>query len=170
MTGPMPLGSALGAAPTDQHPWPMTSRLELGSLPTAVPCARLHTKHIVKEWNLAHLTDTAELIVSELVTNALRASRSLPDLPPVILRLLASPEQLIIKVWDASSTPPSQRPHGIDAESGRGLEIVSYLSEDWGFYHPDMGGKVVWATLAARSDTPDGDDPPEADLTTWPAW
>ena len=53
----------------------------------------------------------------------------------------------MIEVWDALSTPPDPRPHEIDAESGRGLEIVSLLSDGWGFYHPSGGGKVVWAML-----------------------
>ena len=39
------------------------------------------------------------------------------------------------------------RPHTIDAEAGRGLEIVTLLSDRWGFYHPVGGGKVVWAAL-----------------------
>jgi len=58
--------------------WHRQSRLPLGALPGAVPCARLHTKHIIKEWHLDPLADPAELIVSELVTNALHASRALP--------------------------------------------------------------------------------------------
>jgi hypothetical protein len=37
--------------------------------------------------------------------------------------------------------------HAIDAEAGRGLEIVSLLSDRWGFCHPDTGGKIVWAAL-----------------------
>jgi anti-sigma regulatory factor (Ser/Thr protein kinase) len=123
------------------------SRLPLGSLPGAVPCARLHAKHILKEWNLNQIADNAEMIVSELVTNALKASWSLKDTPPIALRLLANREHLMIQAWDALSAPPDPRPHEIDAEGGRGLEIVSLLSDRWGFYHPDSGGKVVWAVI-----------------------
>lgn len=170
MTEPIVLGSALRAARADQQTWPMTSRLELGSLPTAVPCARLHTKHIVKEWNLSHLADAAEVIVSELVTNALRASWSLPDAPHVILLLLASSERLIVNVWDASPAPPNPRPHAIDAESGRGLELVSLLSEDWGYCHPDRGGKIVWAAISTTPGISGQGYHPERDLTTWPAF
>jgi hypothetical protein len=50
----------------------------------------------------------------------------------------------MIQVWDALSAAPTPRPHVIDSETGRGLEIVSLLSERWGFYHPVGGGKVVW--------------------------
>jgi hypothetical protein len=52
--------------------WPLRSYLELAALPTAVPCARLHAKNILHEWQMANLTDTVELLVSEIVTNAVR--------------------------------------------------------------------------------------------------
>lgn len=45
--------------------WPLADRLELGALPSAVPCARLHTRAILAEWGLAHLNDTAELLISD---------------------------------------------------------------------------------------------------------
>jgi hypothetical protein len=72
--------------------------------------------------------------------------------------LQASDEYLMIQVWDALSAAPTPRPHVIDSETGRGLEIVSLLSERWGFYHPVGGGKVVWAALVtgtAPSAPPD---------------
>jgi hypothetical protein len=51
--------------------WPLRTFLELGALPSAVPCARLHTRQLLWEWGLAaDLADTAELLVSEIVTNA----------------------------------------------------------------------------------------------------
>jgi anti-sigma regulatory factor (Ser/Thr protein kinase) len=126
----------------------LASTLELGPLPTAVPCARLHAKHIIREWGLAHITDDAELIVSELMTNALKAARPQPGFQPIALHLQASDDYLLIQVWDAATTVPVPRPHAIDAETGRGLEIVTLLSDRWGFYHPAGGGKVVWAGLA----------------------
>ena len=131
--------------------WPLASRLPLGSLPSAVPCARLHTRLILREWDLCQVADNAEMIVSELVTNAIKASWSRHEAEPVELRVLASRERLIIEVWDALSAPPEPQPHAIDADSGRGLEIVSLLSDRWGFYHPGSGGKVVWAALETDS-------------------
>jgi len=56
--------------------WLLCSYLELAALPTAVPRARLHTKNILHEWRMAQLTDTIELLVSEIITNAVRASSS----------------------------------------------------------------------------------------------
>ena len=52
------------------HQWPLCSYLELGALPTAVPCARLHARHLLWEWGLNGLAADTELLVSELVTNA----------------------------------------------------------------------------------------------------
>ncbi len=126
---------------------PLVSRLELGALPSAVPCARLRTRVILKEWCIGHMADDAEIVVSELTTNALKASWSVNDSTPIVLHLLASHYCLTIQVWDSVPAAPDPRPHTIDAETGRGLEIVSLLSDRWGFYHPDTGGKIVWAAL-----------------------
>ena len=136
----------------------LASTLELGPLPSAVPCARLHAKHIFREWDVAHVTEDAELIVSELMTNALKAARPLPDIQPITLYLLASDKYLMIGVWDALSAAPAPRPHAIDSETGRGLEIVALLSDRWGFYHPASGGKIVWAALitGAAPNAPQG--------------
>jgi anti-sigma regulatory factor (Ser/Thr protein kinase) len=127
--------------------WHLASRLELGPLPSAVPCARLHAKHIFREWGLAHVADDAELIVSELMTNALNAAKPPPERQPITLQLLASREYLLIQVWDALTAAPAPRPHAIDSETGRGLEIVTLLCDQWGYYHPAQGGKVTWAAL-----------------------
>lgn len=148
-----PPGHGPGAGTVFQR-WPLADTLPLGSLPTAAPCARLHAKHILREWHLAQITEDAELIVSELVTNALQASWTLPGPPPIRLRLLASRELLMIEVWDAQPAPPTPQPHEIDAEGGRGLEIVALLSRQWGCYHPASGGKAVWATLTTTPASP----------------
>jgi anti-sigma regulatory factor (Ser/Thr protein kinase) len=130
--------------------WPRRSRLELGPLPSAVPCARLHAKVILQEWNLAQLVDDAELIVSELTTNALKASMSLTETQPIAVDLLASHDWLIIQVWDALPAAPDLRAYAPDAEAGRGLQIVSLLSDRWGFYCPRSGGKTVWAAIGVN--------------------
>ena len=59
---------AHAAAGDDQ--WPLRDFLELGALPSAVPCARLHARLVVQEWGLTALADNVELVVSELATNA----------------------------------------------------------------------------------------------------
>src|SRR6266851_1102428 len=57
--------------------WPLQSHLDLGALPTAPGCARLHARHVLWEWGLEPLSETVELLVSEIVTNAIRAAREL---------------------------------------------------------------------------------------------
>ena len=112
------------AHPPSGH-WRLASRLELGPLPSAVPCARLHAKHIFREWGLAHIADDAELVISELMTNALNAAKLPQGRQPITLQLLVSREYLMIQVWDALTAAPAPRPHAIDSETGRGLEIES---------------------------------------------
>ena len=125
-----------------------TSFLELAPLPTAVPCARLHTMHVLHEWGLRALAADAALIVSELTTNAADASAVLPERPPIALRLLASEKSLVIEVWDHSPLDLEPRMADADAECGRGLTVVAAISDRWGCERTGYRRKVVWAELA----------------------
>jgi anti-sigma regulatory factor (Ser/Thr protein kinase) len=128
--------------------WPLRSTVALGTTGESVSRARHHTTATLRAWNLAPLADTAELIVSELITNALQASWSCALVLPVMMRLRADGDSALIEVWDAAAAPPVPRSHAQDAIGGRGLEIVAALSSAWG-YHMENGGKVVWALLCA---------------------
>jgi hypothetical protein len=68
------LSLTAGPAPGPRSAWQFQSVLAIGALPTATPCARLHARNIACEWGLHALADTIELVVSELVTNAVKAS------------------------------------------------------------------------------------------------
>jgi hypothetical protein len=136
---PMPASS-----PAAFQDWPLVTKLELGPFSSAVPCARIHARLVLLEWNLGALADDAELIVSELTTNAIRATSH-----PVALFLRSDRRALIIEVWDSLSDIPVPERHAIDAESGRGLQLVSILSSRWGAFRPETGGKVIWALLPA---------------------
>jgi hypothetical protein len=128
--------------------WPLRSFLELGALAGAIPSARLHTRLVTREWRLAALGETAELLVSELMTNAVAASQSLDEVLPVRLWLLSDGARVLILVWDTDPRQPVPVDAGADAESGRGLLLVETLSQQWGSYVPArMGGKTVWALL-----------------------
>jgi anti-sigma regulatory factor (Ser/Thr protein kinase) len=140
-------GPSLGSAAA----WSLTDCLELGCLPSAVPCARLHTGAILAEWGLAHLRDTAELVMSELVTNALQATRAASLTSPLTIYLHANDAWLRIGVWDGLPQPPAQQPHDLDADHGRGLHIVAALSHEWGTYHPARGGKIVYALISVAT-------------------
>jgi anti-sigma regulatory factor (Ser/Thr protein kinase) len=135
-----------------QPMWPLVSHLELAALPTAVPCARRHARAITLEWGLAALADDVELAVSELVTNAQRASACLATrstATPVVRVFLASDLRMVlIRVWDGNSRLPVRRNATPDDDSGRGLMLVECLASEWGAYWK-AGGKVVWALLEA---------------------
>jgi anti-sigma regulatory factor (Ser/Thr protein kinase) len=124
------------------------SSLEFLPLPTAIPCARLHTRNLLAEWHLSDIAVDGELIVSELMTNALQASR--PDLATIALRLRADSRFLLIEVWDRSPDDPDPAMSVMDSEDsehGRGLTIVKAFSHRWGFYRTSAYMKVVWAEL-----------------------
>lgn len=128
--------------------WPLRSHLELGALPGAVPCARLHTRLVLWEWGLSALSDNAELLVSELVTNAVQASLPSERILPVRLWLSCARSRLLIQVQDTNPHPPARTSADNDDESGRGLHIVDAISAKWGWHtNEDHSGKIVWALL-----------------------
>lgn len=127
---------------------PQCSLLEFAALPTAVSCARLHAKHVLREWGLAALSDDVEIIVSELVTNSLKATEALErsasrrgaDVPCIELQLHTDAEgRILVQVWDSNPQPPALQIPDTDElqdlqESGRGLFLVEMLSQCWGYY------------------------------------
>jgi anti-sigma regulatory factor (Ser/Thr protein kinase) len=127
----------------------LVSVLELAPLPTATPCFRLHAVAVLKEWGLPRdLIGDAEILVSELMTNAADASACLPERPPVSLRLLVDGTSLLIEAWDQSPLDLEPREAGDDDECGRGLTVVAALSTRWGCERTAYRHKVVWAELA----------------------
>jgi anti-sigma regulatory factor (Ser/Thr protein kinase) len=128
--------------------WPLKDFLELGALAGAVPCARLHTRQVLWEWKLRSLGENAELLVTELVTNAVKASRAMTQAFPVRLWLASDSARVLILVWDASLQPPVRMDTSDEAENGRGLMLVEAISEQWGWYFREGNdGKAVWALL-----------------------
>ena len=86
--------------------WPLQDFLELGALASAVPSARLHAQQVLWEWGLGSLDESAEILVTELVTNAVKASRAMAHTPPIRLWIVSDSAQVLILVWDASPQPP----------------------------------------------------------------
>jgi anti-sigma regulatory factor (Ser/Thr protein kinase) len=135
--------------------WPLRSSLELGALPGAVSCARLHTKQVLWEWGLDSLSEAAGLLVSELTTNAIQTVASRGEPAFIRLRLLSDKTRVLIEVWDADPRPPEPKTLDADGippvgdEGGRGLFLVATLSRRWGWYPVrEWGGKAVWAEVA----------------------
>jgi anti-sigma regulatory factor (Ser/Thr protein kinase) len=128
--------------------WPLRDFIELGSLPGAVPCARYHSRFVLREWRLSELADSAELLISELMTNAITANQATGVGSSVRLWLLADCARLLILVQDGSPHPPIPTVPGAHAERGRGLLLVDAISSRWDWYVPSVGsGKVTWALL-----------------------
>lgn len=109
------------------------------------------------EWGLDRLTESIELLVSEIVTNAVQATAGHDGQPAVHFRLLGDHARVRIEVWDADPRPPTPKDVEVDgvpdleAEGGRGLFLVAALSTRWGWI-PTQGpaGKVVWCELDAE--------------------
>ncbi|MDH6515481.1 serine phosphatase RsbU (regulator of sigma subunit)/anti-sigma regulatory factor (Ser/Thr protein kinase) [Streptomyces sp. SAI-135] len=124
-----------GIAPDDVAEW----RISLD--PAEVGRARAVVREQLHDWGLARLADGAELMVSELVTNALRHSHS----RPVELRLVRE-DTLLCEVDDDDHDLPNLLSAGPTDEQGRGLRVVSTLAREWGASRT-KSGKTVWFEL-----------------------
>lgn len=123
----------------------------LSPSPESVKLGRDFTRATLRDWGMGALTDMAELVVSELVTNALRhgipAACELGGQQFVRVRLLAQAPFVMCMVTDPARTIPVLREADPAAESGRGLTVVEACCVRWGWHLLDEGGKVVWALL-----------------------
>jgi anti-sigma regulatory factor (Ser/Thr protein kinase) len=157
-TGIVPGLPAAGTGPAAQPDADVMSRpvlrmsaLDLAPLDTAVPSTRLHTRHIAREWGHAALAGDCELIVAELVTNAVQAVTGLGGAtgpPPIRLRLTRRDHGIQAEVWDGSDEMPNpHRTTPADEPGGWGLVLVDALSSRWGTYRTAGGGKCVWAVI-----------------------
>jgi anti-sigma regulatory factor (Ser/Thr protein kinase) len=145
---------------------------ELAPRPESAKVARDFTRLTLRGWRMARLSDVAELVVSELVTNALRhgllSARWMPGEHPIRLRLLRQLPYLMCMVTDPDTAGPVRVDSHSGAESGRGLQVVETCSVRWGWQRLDAldeqmldgrggrvradggrvwAGKVVWALL-----------------------
>ncbi|WP_416981845.1 SpoIIE family protein phosphatase [Streptomyces sp. T028] len=114
---------------------------DLPADPSVVSRARRLVTARLDAWDLPEVSFVAELVVSELVTNAIRHAE-----PPIRLRLLRD-RRLICEVSDASDTAPHLRRARTYDEGGRGLLLVAQLSRAWGTRHTGTG-KTIWASLS----------------------
>jgi anti-sigma regulatory factor (Ser/Thr protein kinase) len=138
------MATASPPCPLDHVSKPLT----LGAIPSSPRTARVAARSLLIEWGLADLGDTAELVVSELVTNAVQVSACYEVPSPVQFRMSASQSRVLIEVWDCDPRHPIVRePLDFD-ESGRGLLLVATLSTQWGWAEFKRG-KIVWAEIAA---------------------
>jgi anti-sigma regulatory factor (Ser/Thr protein kinase) len=128
---------ALLAVGLDGIPDRDVSAWDLPPEPCMVPKMRAMVRDRLREWALAEISDTVELLVSELVTNALVHGAG-----EITLRLVRT-STLLCEVRDDGSELPYLCSADDNAESGRGLQLVSFLAERWGNNRTE-NGKVVW--------------------------
>lgn len=122
----------------------------------SVPEARHHVVTTLQQWGYDTVVETARLLTSELVTNAVLHART-----EMTVTVEDSEAGVRISVADASPVPPSLRRHSTTATTGRGLRLLDQLAREWSV-DDDNGGKTVWFTLS------DDVDPWSAyDADTW---
>jgi anti-sigma regulatory factor (Ser/Thr protein kinase) len=114
---------------------------DLPSDPVAVAGARAEASRQFAAWGLQDFAFTAELVVSELVTNAIRYGS-----PPIQLRLIRD-SVIICEVSDSSNSAPHLRRARSFDEGGRGLLLVAQFADRWGTRHLPAG-KTIWAEIA----------------------
>jgi anti-sigma regulatory factor (Ser/Thr protein kinase) len=126
--------------------WPLRTHLDFPPQPSSVPQARRFARLILVEWALPGLVDNVQLVVSEMVTNAL--DHAIPA--PVHLWLCCDHTSIMAMVGDSSPAPPQRLAQDTGAIGGRGLAIVHEVTGGhWGWF-PLMGGKAVWALCSGN--------------------
>lgn len=121
-----------------------------------VPHAAVDARRFVRRLDLpvsAEIADSAELMITELVTNVVLHART-----HAVVGVAVTSEAVLVTVQDEDVAHPEQQPYGASlAQHGRGLQIIETLASHWGV-SPYDGGKVVWFTLP-RTDTPEENRP-----------
>ncbi|MEU5364625.1 ATP-binding protein [Streptomyces sp. NPDC005925] len=153
-----------GLPPLDPAAVSNAASCALPSRHEAVRQARHFTQRTLEQWDADECFDDVCLVVSELVTNALRhalppdTARTPEQRPAAVrLHLLRWTERLVCAVRDPSmDSPVARASDDFSAESGRGLFLVDSFSDSWG-WHPLAGpldGKVVWALFRLPRPVP----------------
>jgi anti-sigma regulatory factor (Ser/Thr protein kinase) len=135
--------------PPPSLPQEVTAGIRLAALASAPYWARRHAHDVLGKWQAPGETiQAAELLVSELVTNA--AKLASPGIIDVMLRYLPG-QRLVIEVSDSDPHPPTPADPDVNSESGRGLMPVQALSEEWSYHFLPSGRKTVYCVIAAAN-------------------
>jgi anti-sigma regulatory factor (Ser/Thr protein kinase) len=134
-----------------------SARIELPTDDSAPALARSHVRRTLRRWALPGVVESLTLVVSELVSNAVRHGR-----PPVELLLRRVGHGVRVDVHDEGSvfgpvkTTSDSDSEDPDAEGGRGLPLIDAVSVDHGVDHIPNDGKRVWAVVEPEAGTPAG--------------
>ena len=132
-------------AQVDRRSLPRT-RIDIEHSEQGPAMARAAVTRCAEQLGLDGVTDDVLLLVSEMVTNAVRYAA-----PPVRLEISAGDEDVVVAVCDGSPQAPARREAGDEAEGGRGMLLVDLLTDDHGV-RTDPPGKAVWARLRRSAD------------------
>lgn len=134
--------------------------VKLAALSNSPKTARIFVRKLLERWNMPDSIGTAELLATELVTNAIKAVgmveaypapryTAIRNAPTISLCIYRQRELLVMEVWDPSPKPPMPIAAGPTDESGRGLALVMAFATAYGYRRPRtaLGGKVVWCTI-----------------------
>lgn len=144
--------AALASCPAESQS-PAVTGCPLNPSPDAASRARSFTRRTLASWRLDALSSDAEIIVSELLANAVRhgctdqARDGSRDAVGLWLWLLKNTDSFMCVVTDPSELAPAFRQPGLGCEDGRGLHVIHALSDHWGWSPFGRGGKAVWAIL-----------------------
>ena len=116
--------------------------VRLPAAPDSIGAARAALRRTLRDWDLDALVDTAQLLTSELATNAVLHART-----DFELRVERRGDRLRVSVLDGSPRTAARRRYGLDSGTGRGLGLVEALSADWGTSSADGWAKAVWFEL-----------------------
>jgi anti-sigma regulatory factor (Ser/Thr protein kinase) len=160
-----------GLASTDWTCFPRLAQRTPGRDPKSVGTARDFCLSTMRRWGVQDRRDDVAVVVSELLTNGLRhgvsqtetqAQAGAPDQAragaparsrwPVRLGLVQPGHFVVCAVADPSPRLPEPKEPDYLAESGRGLHVISALSDRWGCTAPTEAGKVVWALFSVHLD------------------
>jgi anti-sigma regulatory factor (Ser/Thr protein kinase) len=137
---------------------PRIATRALGADPRSVRAARDFSVAILHRWGMAERSPDIAIVVSELLTNALRhalpARGDARPRRPIRLGLLQPGPCVLCAVADPGKTAPAPRAPGSLDETGRGLHLIRALSDQWGYTTPSQTGKVVWALFCPRQAPP----------------
>ena len=155
-------------APTDWTCFPRLATRTAGPDARSVGTARDFCLSTMRRWGVTDRQDDVAVVVSELLTNALRHAVPQAGPPPgspygpaggpgrsrwpVRLGLIQPGQFVLCAVADPSPRPPQPKEPDYLAESGRGLHVIDALSDRWGSTVPTDAGKVVWALFSVRLD------------------
>lgn len=133
--------------------WPRVATRTTNGTAQSVGAARDFGLATLRRWTVADRAGDIAVVLSELLTNALRHGAD-QSARPVRVALVQPAQFVLVVVTDPGQQVPALREPDYLAESGRGLHVINALSDTWGYTTPTDAGKAVWALFGVRFTGP----------------